>query len=91
MNSPNRSHPADGGVETNENEDNFYPSINPSGQSTKLSSSPAVQGVVEFMEKVSAVVESEEPTVEERNLLSMAYKNVIDTGRASWHIISSIK
>ncbi|KAK7836369.1 14-3-3-like protein [Quercus suber] len=43
------------------------------------------------MEKVSAVVESEEPTVEERNLLSMAYKNMIDTRRASWRIISSIE
>lgn len=35
MNSLNCSHPADGGVESNENEDKFkfYPSINPSGQS----------------------------------------------------------
>ena len=30
--------------------------------------------MVEFMEKVSATVESEELTVEERNLLSVAYK-----------------
>ena len=47
--------------------------------------------MVEFMEKVSAMVESEELIVEERNLLSMAYKNKIDTRRASWHIISSIE
>ena len=43
------------------------------------------------MEKVSAVVESEELTVEERNLLSMAYKNKIGTRRASWRIISLIE
>ena len=43
------------------------------------------------MEKVSAVVESEELTVEERNLLSMAYKNKIGARRASWCIISSIE
>ena len=47
--------------------------------------------MVEFMEKVSAAVESKELTVEERNLLSVAYKNVIGTRRASWHIISSIE
>jgi 14-3-3 protein epsilon len=32
-----------------------------------------------------------ELTVEERNLLSVAYKNVIGTRRASWRIISSIE
>ena len=32
-----------------------------------------------------------ELTIDERNLLSVAYKNVVGTRRASWRIISSIE
>jgi len=33
----------------------------------------------------------QELTVEERNLLSVAYKNVIGSRRASWRVVSSIE
>ncbi|CAD5185826.1 unnamed protein product [Musa acuminata subsp. malaccensis] len=49
--------------------------------------------MVEYMEKVTGVAaaEGEELTVEERNLLSVAYKNVVGARRASWRIVSSIE
>jgi 14-3-3 protein epsilon len=45
--------------------------------------------MVEAMKKVAAA--DFELTVEERNLLSVAYKNVVGARRASWRIVSSIE
>jgi len=45
--------------------------------------------MVEYMKNVAAAGNS--LTVEERNLLSVAYKNVIGARRASWRIITSIE
>jgi 14-3-3 protein epsilon len=45
--------------------------------------------MVESMKSVAAM--DVELSVEERNLLSVAYKNMIGARRASWRIISSIE
>lgn len=45
--------------------------------------------MVDSMKRVAQL--DTELTVEERNLLSVAYKNVIGARRASWRIISSIE
>ncbi len=47
---------------------------------------------IEMVEEMKYVAKlNVELTVEERNLLSVAYKNVIGARRASWRIISSIE
>jgi 14-3-3 protein epsilon len=51
-------------------------------------SSPCAE-MVENMKRVAS--SDQELTVEERNLLSVAYKNVIGARRASWRIVSSIE
>ena len=43
-----------------------------------------------FMKKVAELVDSE-LSQEERNLLSVAYKNVIGSRRAAWRILSSLE
>jgi len=46
----------------------------------------------EMVEHMKAVAEKMvELSVEERNLLSVAYKNVIGSRRASWRVLSSIE
>lgn len=45
--------------------------------------------MVESMKRVACL--DQELTVEERNLLSVAYKNVIGARRAAWRIISSLE
>ena len=45
--------------------------------------------MLDFMKDVASM--DMELTVEERNLLSVAYKNVIGTRRAAWRIVSSIE
>uniref|UniRef100_A0A0D6R790 14-3-3 domain-containing protein n=1 Tax=Araucaria cunninghamii TaxID=56994 RepID=A0A0D6R790_ARACU len=47
--------------------------------------------MVEYMEKVVRAADSDELVAEERNLLSVAYKNAVGSRRASWRIISSIE
>ena len=50
---------------------------------------PDFPEMVENMKRVAS--SDQELTVEERNLLSVAYKNAIGARRASWRIVSSIE
>ncbi|MPC08370.1 14-3-3 protein epsilon [Portunus trituberculatus] len=53
---------------------------------------PPILPCTEMVEAMKLVASMDvELTVEERNLLSVAYKNVIGARRASWRIISSIE
>ena len=55
----------------------------------KISKSICGAEMVDSMKKVAKL--DVELTVEERNLLSVGYKNVIGARRASWRIMSSIE
>merc|ERR1719237_1673867 len=45
--------------------------------------------MADYMEEVGKA--GEELTVEERNLLSVAYKNAVGSRRAAWRIITSVE
>jgi len=47
--------------------------------------------MMDYMSAVTVMSGEEELSVEERNLLSVAFKNVIGARRASWRIVSSIE
>ncbi len=43
------------------------------------------------MRKIAQGAQEQELTVEERNLLSVAYKNLVGARRASWRILQSVE
>lgn len=55
----------------------------------RSSNSLSADEMVQHMKNVAS--QPQELSVEERNLLSVAYKNVIGARRASWRVISSIE
>ena len=63
-----------------------------SPQSRLHRSSQNTKNAVEMVENMKNVASADqELSVEERNLLSVAYKNVIGARRASWRIVTSIE
>ena len=51
----------------------------------------ALLDMVKAMKEVAQAPDGKQLTVEQRNLLSVAYKNVIGARRASWRAVSSIE
>jgi 14-3-3 protein epsilon len=49
------------------------------------------QDMVSEMKQIAALAVEQELSVEERNLLSVAYKNLVGARRASWRILQSVE
>jgi 14-3-3 protein epsilon len=49
------------------------------------------QDMVAEMKQLASLASEQELSVEERNLLSVAYKNLIGARRASWRILQSVE
>ncbi|OEH76828.1 hypothetical protein cyc_06690 [Cyclospora cayetanensis] len=60
-------------------------------QSHQLQMAEAMKNLVENCLESGSPTKGDELTVEERNLLSVAYKNAVGARRASWRIISSVE
>ena len=61
-------------------------------QKAKLAEqSERYEDMADFMRKVTEISTEEDPLLnEERNLLSVAYKNVVGARRSAWRVLSSI-
>ena len=49
------------------------------------------QDMVSEMKQIASLAVEQELSVEERNLLSVAYKNLVGARRASWRILQSVE